>query len=113
MPLTEMTTPGQGGSDGGAEIIMDSGISGINTSTYTYISTPKKAKYVCFIVHFGNNSTCVTEWKDGVQYMSFLYNGTYYDRDTSSATVIDVQDDKVGFKYGNNQWSNPMYTICM
>ena len=91
--------------------ILGDSITGINTSTFTYISVPQKPKYVNLISRF-NNSSVIVEWANNVQYSTFYYNGTYYDRNTEGAIDIDVQDDKVGFKLGASQWSNIHYTIC-
>lgn len=99
------------GGGGGAEVMIGDNIPGVNANTFTYITTPKKAKYVTFIARLGN-SACITEWENNVQYMTFYYNSVYYDRSTSGAVVLDVQDDKVGFKLGASSWSSIHYAIC-
>ena len=77
--------------------VFENSLSGLNASTYTYVTVPKKPQYVCLIIYHSSGYSITNEWYNDVVYQTYVSNG-YKQRQTTSTALFDVQDDKVGFK---------------
>lgn len=103
---------GESGGGGNEPAIIENSLSGFNASTFTYVTVPKKPQYVCLMVYHTSGFSITNEWYNDTTYQTFVYNGTFNKRQTTSNQIFDIQDDKVGFKAVNSSWGQPAYTIC-